>query len=287
MDIGKMIDCTFLLSTVLISITKAIVFSVAEPAESQAQSFFFHLRLCSHSHTILFQSFHRLLFLAGYNHKEVDSKKTFFAGLGEVIKENGWYPFIGLGAAALLTKEILLVSPEILVMTDFIALAGAGYILGAEAIETSLHKERAEYIDKVNSVFDARIEIVKAHIESCKAALALPDVVTEANAAFIEANAAAAKARDLVARQKHRDATVSQLTGLFNKEQERLNAIREAVLSKSKDYVMAQVSTPAVKSALLKEAIALVGAKEDKTGTFAAVDALITEAVKKAKASSA
>jgi len=222
-----------------------------------------------------------------YHVKAPAANKTFFAGLGQVIKENGWYPFIGLGAAALFTKEILLVSPELLVMTDFMVLSFAAYVMGAEAVETALQKERAEYIDKVNATWDARIEIVKAHIESCKADLALPEVVTEANAAFVEANAAAAKARDLVARQKFRDATVSKLTGIYNKEQERLNAIREAVLTKSKEHVLAQVSTPAVKSALLKEAITLVGAKEDKTGTFAAVDSLIAEAIKKAKSSTA
>lgn len=233
-------------------------------------------RVCPYAHIYLFSIDYRAQF-------KMSNEENVFGGLGEVISKHGWIPFLGLGAAALISKEIFHVNTEVVVLVNFSIVAFTGYVLGADEVIQSYKEFREEEVEYIQKTFQAKKDILKANIECCEAIVNKPLVIKDIHAAFIEANAAVAKARALAAHQAARDNVTSQLNALYLKEQAEINARREAIRTKAREYVLQHVTGDAVKSSVLKEALTLVGATEDKTGQFTAVTKLIEDAVKAAK----
>lgn len=240
-----------------------------------------HRLIAHHFSTTYYRPYLNLEYVAS---TALPAEQTFFGGLKQIIKEHGWYPFIGLGSAILLSKEIFMINTEFVVAADFCILTFIAYVLGADKVNAFVTEERAKLVDEINSVFKAEREIYKAQLDSCQAVINTPKVIAEANAAFTEANIAVAKARDLTQRATFRDSIVQRLQAIKLAEEEAANQQREAIRAKAIADVMEAIKSAKVRASVLDEAIALVGATEDKTGEFTALSKAIEESLKKIKA---
>ncbi len=208
---------------------------------------------------------------------------TFLGGLREQISKYGVYPFVGLGGFALVSKEIIMLNTEFLVLSNFLLLGSIAYIQFSGKVGEFVQNERVKVVKDIQNNIQFRQDVAVAQLDMCKAATNAPKVVTEIYDAFLEANAAAAKARDLKARAAFREQIMQRLTSLKQQEDEATEQKREAVRSETLASVLEAVKSQKVKSAVLDEAIAMVGAREDKTGTFAAINSLLQDTVKKAQ----
>jgi len=210
-------------------------------------------------------------------------EETFFGGLGSAIKEYGYYPTAGFLLAFLISKEYFHIGAEFVSVMDTVSVMFVGYVLGADKISEAIKEFRCDYVNHLKDTFTAKKDLLKAQMEICQSKINTPAVTADIHKAFVEANAAAAKANALKAHHAAREKTVSRLNQIYVAEQATLNARRDAVRTNARQYVLDNVAGAPIKASVLKEAISLVGATEDKTGTFAALDKLVADAVKHAK----
>jgi hypothetical protein len=168
-------------------------------------------------------------------------------------------------------------------LMDTVSVMFVGYVLGADKISEAIKEFRCDYVNHLKDTFTAKKDLLKAQMEICQSKINTPAVTADIHKAFVEANAAAATANALKAHHAAREKTVSRLNQIYVAEQATLNARRDAVRTNARQYVLDNVAGAPIKASVLKEAISLVGATEDKTGTFAALDKLVADAVKHAK----
>lgn len=83
--------------------------------------------------------------------------------LGAIERYGGWMPFIGLGAAALVSKEVMLLNPNHLFLTHFGFVMTLGYLWGTDAIEGAKREEYWGKRRQVDAHLEMTIEALKIH----------------------------------------------------------------------------------------------------------------------------
>jgi len=160
---------------------------------------------------------------------------TTFKGI--IDKYGGLYPLLGLGAAVAVTKELLILNEEFLMVSNFAAVVLAGYVMFSDTV-IQQHKEQVEADKKVyeewgNLETEGYKAVIAAHKRNLAQAEAIRYVKNQYNRLIVEAQ----KAKVVQARVAARDALEKRLGDIAGREQAESSSKAKAVTSEATSSV--------------------------------------------------
>jgi hypothetical protein len=82
-----------------------------------------------------------------------------------VGRYGGWYPFLGLAGVIAVSKEVIILNEELLLVTNFAAMFATLYFALGDTITKQAEEARAEIAKKNDEVSDFKIEQITALIQ--------------------------------------------------------------------------------------------------------------------------
>jgi hypothetical protein len=182
-------------------------------------------------------------------------------GFGEIVSTYGWYPFLGLGITALVSKELYFLDTEFLLTLNFTGLSIVGYILLRESANNWFEERHAEALKKITDFCDLKSEFIKANITIAERMANAPEVAKDLEAEYYKASEALWKARNLGQRVAYHDSVAKKLKDIAFKEADAVRAKAEAIADSAGAEVLKSyhAAPQSVKDQILKEAIDAVG----------------------------
>ena len=181
-----------------------------------------------------------------------------------VQKYGGWYPFIGLAGVIAISKEIIILNEEFLLVTNFATMFTILYLTVGDTITKAAEEQRAEMHKKHDDMSDFQIEqihtLLQAHQMNVEQVEVLKKLKTEHNTLSAESN----RVKALKLRHQAREAVVKKLSELKSREASERASFKETVGARATAYVRKQfVNAPAnVKAQLIDFAISVVEGKQ-------------------------
>jgi len=152
----------------------------------------------------------------------VETPETLVAehqrSIPEFIKELGWWPFGISILAAGFSKELILVSPGIMLGANEILIAIVGYFALAEPLESWAKAEIKAQNDKKQVAWDLLVESLKERIAIHKADIATEDFVKDLAHHWKASEIEAAKYNSIKAKHDARNEILGQLEAVARKE---------------------------------------------------------------------
>jgi len=146
---------------------------------------------------------------------------------GYVSRYGGWYPLAGLGGLIIISKEILVLNEELLLATNFATFAFITWLVAGEQIQQLAVESQTARTKFLNDTTDVLIEAYKVGVKTYENLLAeiplLKSTILQYSDLLKQGNGAAA----LKARQAARDAVISKLAGIYQRQQ--ADAAKESV----------------------------------------------------------
>ena len=131
----------------------------------------------------------------------------------------GWYPLLGLGVFVLISKELLVLNEEALMVTNFAAFVAISWLVAGDTVNDAV-KAKAEAIRKNHDdVSELYIESLEQVIRAGENSLATLPLMRSLKADFASLSAEVQKAKDMKSRAAARDAVIGRLNALYQKEQ--------------------------------------------------------------------
>lgn len=184
---------------------------------------------------------------------------------GEIVqKYGGWYPFLGLAGVIAISKEIIILNEEFLMISNFATMFAVLYLTAGDAITKAAEEARMELHKKMDDVSDFQIEqvqgLLNAHKLNVEQVEVLKRLKTEHNTLSTELN----RVRALKLRHQAREAVVKKLNDLKSREASERASFKEIVGARATAYVRRQfAAAPAnVKASLVDFAIDVVEGKK-------------------------
>jgi len=137
-----------------------------------------------------------------------------------VNKFGGWYPLAGLGGFIAVSKELLVLNEELLMVTNFAAFVFFTWLaLGDKVTEYVKESQDAETKenDQVSDLYITSVEHVVKALENQQAII---PVLQSLKSEYSTLSAQAASAKQMRARQLARDTAMSRLNALYAREQD-------------------------------------------------------------------
>jgi len=154
-----------------------------------------------------------------------------------VIETYGWYPFIGLSLTALISKELIILSPANLLGTYSLVGLGLGYLLFGETLKKAaladFEKERKQQQD----MMDTMIELTKAEIAIWKTKGVEATLLEQYRVESEQVNARWATAQVLKARHAFRGEMMQRLTEILSREQTEMAQAQAKLINDAIAYV--------------------------------------------------
>lgn len=187
------------------------------------------------------------------------------SSFGEVVqKYGGWYPFLGLAGVVAISKEVIILNEEFLLVTNFATMFTILYLTVGDTITKAAEEQRAELHKKHDDMSDFQIEqiqtLLQAHQMNVEQVEVLKKLKVEHNTLSAESN----RVKALKLRHSARDAVVKKLAELKSREASERASFKEVVGARATAYVRRQfASAPAgVKASLIDFAIGVVEGKQ-------------------------
>jgi hypothetical protein len=180
-----------------------------------------------------------------------------------VQKYGGWYPFIGLAGVIAISKEIIILNEEFLLVTNFATMFTILYLTVGDTITKAAEEQRAELHKKQDDLSDFQIEqyqaALNAHLMNVEQVDVLKRLKTEHNTLSAEL----LKVKALKLRHSARDAVVKKLGEIKSREASERASFKEIVGARATQYVRRQFAQApaAVKASLVDFAIDVVEGK--------------------------
>lgn len=179
---------------------------------------------------------------------------------GIIDKYGGLYPLIGLGGILALSKEYIVMNEELLMVSNFVAVAVAGYVLAGEPLMTNM-KERQEadkkfYSDWGSVESEGLRKVIEAHKRNLRQADAVRFVKDQVNTLAVQAY----KANNVQAQIAARDAIEKKLQDILGREQAEQSNYARQLATEATEYVRNyfQKADKQIKMQTIENAIALL-----------------------------
>lgn len=179
--------------------------------------------------------------------KPVEEKKTppHLKGFSDFVAElGGWYPFLGLLSAALVSKEIYHLGPEFLYGVLSSGVFFGGYVLAVDPAKEWARDAIQEDQQDWESVWKLYAAIQTEQIAMHKATISLVDLLKQVN--HHRKQSAVIEKKYLANKAKHdaRAAVLQQLEAYLQKERAVEKASSGALAKETRDYVRQVWSKP-------------------------------------------
>jgi len=162
----------------------------------------------------------------------------------EFIKELGWWPFGISIIAAGFSKELILVSPNLMLGATEILIAVAGYFALAEPMESYYRTETKSENDKRQVAWNLLVEALKERISILKADIATEAFVKDLALHWKASEIEAAKYSSIKAKHDARNDIVVQLEAVARKEKAVQAAGTKVVAGQLRRHVRQVWATP-------------------------------------------
>jgi len=173
---------------------------------------------------------------ANSNNKKEEENQAPSSLSDYVQKFGGWYPLIGLGGFIAVSKEILVLNPELLMVTNFAAVLAISWFVAGDAVTKMVEDERAATKKKSDDIMDLYIETIEAEISAFELHQNIAPLLQSLKAEYSSLSSQVVKAKELQSRQVARDAAVARLNAIYQREQaekaKKLSGILNATYSK-------------------------------------------------------
>jgi len=201
--------------------------------------------------------------------------------LATVLDKYGLMTTVGLGAAALVTKEIFIVDAEVLVAGIFATVVGYGYVTLGDSIRDSIDATSVEMEEAQISARDTAIKAIDAQIAYHQRFLELTDHVQALHSEIEETGAKAVVAANRKMAIDKNDFLSSRLEELKNGNAFGWKMVNDAMVDKVLADVKSEVAimSDAEKTKIFQRGVTILEGKDggedpitkmfmDKAGTF-------------------
>jgi hypothetical protein len=154
-----------------------------------------------------------------------------------VIETYGWYPFIGLSLTALISKELIVLSPANLLGTYSLVGLGLGWLLFGETLKKAALSEFDSEKKQQQDMMDAVIELSKAEIAIWKTKGVEATLLEQYRVESEQVNARWATAQVLKARHAFRGEMMQRLTEVLSREQTEMAQAQAKLINDAIAYV--------------------------------------------------
>lgn len=180
-----------------------------------------------------------------------------------VQKYGGWYPFLGLAGVVAISKEIIILNEEFLLVSNFATMFTILYLTVGDTITKAAEEQSAELHKKMDDLSDFQIEQYQAMLNAHQMNIEQVEVLKKLKVEHNTLSAELLKVKALKLRHSARDAVVKKLSELKSREASERASFKEIVGARATAYVRKQfASSPAnVKAALVDFAIDVVEGK--------------------------
>ena len=191
-----------------------------------------------------------------------------------VDRYGGWFPLLGLGSIVLLSKELLVLNEEALMVTNFVAFVFISWMAVGDTLLEAVKAKQDQQRKFRDDVSDMQIESLQALVKTTEASLEMLPVLERLKTVYSTLGERVGRAKELKSRQAAREAVLARLSSLYAKEQ----ADKSKYLSDMLDAVNAEVVQrisqldPAEKDALVSDAIRML---ETGRGEAASADKVV------------
>jgi len=179
------------------------------------------------------------------------------------------YPMFGLGAAILLSKELLMVNEEFLVGCSVLTFTMASYIMFQEQVSTALDSSISELRERQIDATDLAIDHVKRLILLEQQHSTFPEDVKALHEEETNAEKLAVEYQNAKHHLDIKTTTLQKLQTLHALEAEELEQIKGALIQRAGDFARAQfeASSEEEKAQLIDETINLIPSQIDQADT--------------------
>jgi hypothetical protein len=154
-----------------------------------------------------------------------------------VIETYGWYPFIGLSLTALISKELIVLSPANLLGTYSMVGLGVGWLLFGETLKKAASSEFEDERKQQQNMMDAVVELTKAEIAIWKTKGVEATLLEQYRVESEQVNARWATAQVLKARHVFRGEMMQRLTEVLSREQTEIAQAQAKLINDAIAYV--------------------------------------------------
>lgn len=180
-----------------------------------------------------------------------------------VNQYGGWYPFLGLGGAIAVAKEVIILNEELLLVTNFATMFTVLYLGLGDTVTKAAEEARQEVAKRQDDLSDFQIEQIESLIQAHRLNIEQVDVLKRLKVEHNTLSSELARVRALKVRHAARDAVVKKLNEIKSREASERASFKEVVGARATQYVRRQfAAAPAnVKSSLVDFAIDVVEGK--------------------------
>ena len=178
----------------------------------------------------------------------------------------GWYPLLGLGTFVLLSKELLVLNEEALMVTNFAAFVFISWLVAGDMVNDAVAAKKEAIRKNHDDVSDLYIESLEAVIRAGENSLAVQPLLRSLKGEYSQLGEQVIKAKEMKARAAARDAVISRLNSVYQKEQSEKAKYMTGLLDEVVEEVQERVSNMSQhdKDAIMENAIRqLSGAQEE------------------------
>ena len=180
-----------------------------------------------------------------------------------VGRYGGWYPFLGLAGVIAVSKEVLVLNEEFLLVSNFAAMFATLYFGLGDTLTKAAEEQRAEIQKRQDELSDFDIEQVQAVLQAHELNIEQVAVLNKLKVEHNQLSSALLVAKGLKVRHQAREAVLKKLTDIRSREQSDRASFRDAIAVRASQYVKRQfASAPvATKTQLVDFAIDVVEGK--------------------------
>lgn len=183
-----------------------------------------------------------------------------------VNRYGGWYPLIGLGAVIALSKELLVLNEEFLMVSNFAAFVFISWLAVGDTVNDMV-KDKAEAIRKNHDdVSDLYIDSLEAVIKAGENSLATLPLMRQLKTEYGTLGQQVIRAKELKARAAAREAVLQRLNQVYQKEQNEKAKYLAAVYDNAYQQVQERLAgmSEQEKSRMIDSAIAMIGGSSEE-----------------------
>ena len=173
----------------------------------------------------------------------------------------GWYPLLGLGTFVLLSKELLVLNEEMLMVTNFAAFVFISWLVAGDQLNDAVAAKKEALRKNHDDVSDLYIESLEQVIRAGENSLATLPLLRSLKSEYAQLGEQVVKAKEMKAKSAARDAVMARLNSVYQKEQAEKAKYMTGLLDEVVQEVQDRVENMGQgdKDALLENAIRQLG----------------------------
>jgi hypothetical protein len=176
-----------------------------------------------------------------------------------ILSAYGVYPLVGLGLAAAISKELLIVDPEFAYMCCIGSIMVGGYILKGDDVKQMLADNRAAELKSWSTMYEAQIAKYQTDIQRLEAFSRRPAMYAEYKAEYAEALSGLIVAQRMIAKEEMKNKVETKLREIIDQEAAAASNLYKAYKNRIVAYVRNYLTSADGQQEAFSEAMANIG----------------------------